>query len=240
MSDVAETMDVNIAFYVKRYLGALKNALKPRYLLKAIWHTVSRRLFIVLFFAPFIYGLAAVWHIYLQAKAGGWNDDPGRFIQPDEYAQAGARWFAMAMVLFGIYGFARGTGFKLVKTTWGALKVAPSGFRYSIDSTKKHHKEPAFYERILIAGGGAAIAADIILKIIGWQFRSYLPLAVAVVILAGLKAADWQWRRAPAARSPINKQLWLALLAMAIGLFLAYLNYDFLGMLALGGGIVIW
>ncbi|MFK5924468.1 MAG: hypothetical protein QM496_20005 [Verrucomicrobiota bacterium] len=240
MSETSAPSLPGIGFYLKRYLSALKNALKPRYLMKAIWRTISRRLFIALFFAPFIYGLAAIWHIYLQAKAGGWNGPSGLYIQPEEYALAGARWFAGAMFLFGIYGFARGTGFQLFKTTWGALKVAPSGFRYSLDSVKKYFKNPAFYERIMITCGAAAMAGDTVLKIAGWQFRKFILLAVVVTILAGLKAAHEQWCRPRATRPPIEKQFWVSLLSISLGFLLTYLYYSFWGMVVLGVGISLW
>jgi len=241
MSDSPTAATVpGLGAYAARYWAALLGMFKPRFLFKALWHSLTRRLFITLFVAPFIYGLAAGWHIYLQAKAGGWNDAPGELLQPGNYAEAGARWFAMAMFLFGIYGFARGTGFRIVKTTFGALGAAPSGLGFAVDSFRRHIGESLLYERLLLGGGVAALAGEIVMRI-HWPWHKFLLLAAAIALLGALKLARNQ-KNASRGRSapPLAAQLWLFVAGIAGGLLLTWLGFGKYSLLAIGLGIFLF
>lgn len=225
--------------YVARYRSALLGMFKPRFLLKAIWRAVSRKLFIYLFIAPFIYALAAAWHIYLQAKAGGWNDAPGELLQPDNYMDAGAKWFAMAMFLFGIYGFARGTGFRIIKTTYGALVAAPGGVVFGFGVFQRNIGESLLYERLLMAGGVVAILGAIV-SLVHNPWHVYLLLASAIALLGALKMAKGQ-KVAAQGRAGVSlaRQSWLFVLGISGGLFLSWLHLGFLGIVAIGVGVFL-
>ncbi|MCB1237420.1 MAG: hypothetical protein KDM91_20310, partial [Verrucomicrobiae bacterium] len=220
-----------------RYLAAFRKMFTPKIIFRAIWNTIRRRLLISLVVAPFIYGLAAIYHVYLQAKAGGWNETAGKLIGPDDLAGPGARWFAGAMMFFGAVSFARGMGLRIVKFTAGALKVSPSGFGYALAQIKANIRRPAVYERLLMVGGGAAVLGDVAMRV-GWSLRKFVLLGAVASVLAGFRAAHDQRQKPPGA--PLEQQPWLLALAASAGFLLSYLYYGFYATAALVIGVVLW
>jgi len=240
MSEFATATGPGMSAYAKRYGMALLGMFKPRFLFKALGRTIKRRLFIFLFVAPFIYALAAAWHIYLQAKAGGWNDGvPGELLRPGQYAEAGARWFATAMFVFGIYGFMRGTGFRILKTTYGAVIAAPGGAIFASGIFQRNITASLLYERLLMGGGVAGVLGGIVL-LVHPPWHVYLLVASAIALLGALKMARGQKLKVPpGSLQSLGKQSWLFVLGASGGLLASWLSIGLLGVLAVAGSFFL-
>lgn len=241
---IAETPAAVIKAYLFRILGAVRGMLRPRILFRAIWHSLTYRLLIAMLLAPLMYGLAAAWHIYLQAQAGGWDDMPGYFVQPNQYKEAGARWFAGATALLGVVSFVRGIGFKIVRFVFSGLRAAPSGFSYGLATLKTGILRPQVYETLLILGGATTIIADLGLRMAGrytMGFRKFLLAALVLCLLGALKQANQRRKQNETSGSTsvpaLENQFWLWLFAAAVGFLLSYLYYGFVAIAALAAGL---
>lgn len=216
---------------------ALLQSLKPRNLLRGLWMWIKQKLVFWLLISPVVFVLATIYHVYLQGfKMGGWNDAPGRLIQPDVWMQAAMRWTGVPAFVTGALAFMRSIGLGSLKQIFKSLHTVPAGVTAVIACLRQQTPTLRTWEQILIATGAGALGGDVLLRLL----PTTVVLSVAVMLLLrgfGL-AGDIS------SRTPLKIDLswggWLVSVAGGLGGMLSWLYLGFYGTLALIAGAVLW
>lgn len=215
---------------------ALFSAFSPRNLLRGVWGWIKQKLVFWILISPLVFAFSTIWHVYQQGfQAGGWNDAPGRLIQPDVWMQAAARWTGVPAFITGTLAFLRSVGLGSFRQLFGSFHTVPAGIAAVIACFSRGAVNLRTAEAMLLFLGGGAFAGDLLLRL----FPASLLLTIAVLLLLrgfGMAGALRQGSLA----MDLSLTGWLASVAAGLGFLMSWLYLGFYGTLALIAGAVLW